>query len=905
VWVVDASPLEATQAQGLLSGTYAVERFSDTAPVLEHLSREGAVPHLLLLDWQLPGGAGQEACRLLRERHDEVTLPILVLLEGGDRDERRAALAAGANDSVTRPYVEEELLARVRTLVRMSTQAEEARAQGEAVRARQEAEALAARLRESEERYRALFESIDDGFCIMQMLLDASGETVDYRFLETNATFERHTGLKDAVGRTARELVPDLDASWFERYGRVAATGEALRFESPAPAMGRWFEVFASRVGAPALRQVALVFKDITERKAAEEERTALLAREQAARAEAVAERQKLHDLFQQAPVAICIFEGPGHTYTFANSAYRALVGDKDVVGKALFEALPEMKGQGFDTQLSQVLATGLPVYGKERPAVLTRAGRSETAWVNFVFSPKRNASGQVDGVMQCAFEVTEQVRARWKEEALAERLRLSEEHLRRVVAVTRVGVWEVELSTQQVVADARFHELFGLAPGAPFSLKQSLALIHPEDSPRVSQAISDALSGKDGGHYHVEYRTRRFPDGRPQWVEARGQVSSGPEGKPVRFLGTGLDITARKTAELAQEALLEALGAQPLVGVAIYRGPRLVIERANPLFRRVVGSGRDIVGKPLLEAVPELEGQGFIDLVTRVRQTGEPFVGREARASFERGVGEPPEEFFFDFVYHPVQGADGHDAVLVLFQDVTHAVRARQFEQQLIGIVSHDLRNPLSAILLGAEGVLRREELEEQVRLLLLRMRSSAERALRMTRDLLDFTQARLGTGLGIERRPMDLCELVAQLADEVGASFPERQVDVETQGDCRGEWDPDRMAQLLTNLLTNALKYSPEDTPVRVITRAEGDALVLQVHNRGEPIPPNKLPVLFEPLQRATAEVDRTGRSVGLGLYIVDQVVRAHGGRVDVTSSEAAGTTFTVRLPRRGPVA
>jgi PAS domain S-box-containing protein len=801
VWLVEDNPLEATQAQGLLSGAYTVERFSDVAPVLERLSRGGAVPHLLLLDWQLLGGTGQEACRLLRERYDEVTLPILVLLAGAERDDRRAALAAGANDSVTRPYVEEELLARVRTLVRMRTQAEEARAQLEAererlqslfenvpaavctlrganhvfesvnplyqrllggrrdlvglpvaeampevvaqgfirllddvyrggepyvghdmpirlrrrgdsaledvfftfiyqprqdaagrtqgidvfafevtqhVRARQEAEALSARLREGEERYRTLFESIDDGFCIMQMLLDASGETVDYRFLETNATFERHTGLKNAVGRTARELVPDLDASWFERYGRVAATGETLRFESPAPAMGRWFEVFASRVGAPALRQVALVFKDITERKAAEEERTALLAREQAARAEAEAERQKLHALFQQAPVAISIHEGPRHTYTFANSAHRTLMGDREVVGKALLEALPELKGQGFDTQFDQVVATGLPVYGKERPVVLTRAGRPETAWFNFVFSPKRSASGQVDGVMQCAFEVTEQVRARWKEEALAERLRLSEEHLRRVVDVTRVGVWEVELSTQQVVADARFHELFGLAPGAPFSVKDSLALTHPEDSPRVTQAISDVLSGKDGGHYHVEYRTRRFPDGRVQWVEARGQVSFGPDGKPVRFLGTGLDITARKTAELAQQALLEALSAQPLVGVALYRGPRLVIEWANPLFRRVIGNGRDIVGKPLLEAVPEIGNQGFLDIITRVRRTGQPFIGREARASFERGAGEPPEEFFFDFVYHPVQGADGHDAILVLFQDVTHAVRAR-----------------------------------------------------------------------------------------------------------------------------------------------------------------------------------------------------------------------------------
>ncbi|HEY0738823.1 MAG TPA: PAS domain S-box protein, partial [Herpetosiphonaceae bacterium] len=127
-----------------------------------------------------------------------------------------------------------------------------------------------AALRLSEERYRTLFESIDEGFCILEMIFDADNQPIDYRFLEMNPAFERHTGLVDAIGRTARELVPNLEAFWFETYGSVALTGKSIRFENRAEEMHRWFDVYASRVGDATSRKVALVFNNITERKQAE-----------------------------------------------------------------------------------------------------------------------------------------------------------------------------------------------------------------------------------------------------------------------------------------------------------------------------------------------------------------------------------------------------------------------------------------------------------------------------------------------------------------------------------------------------------------------------------------------------------------------------------------------------------
>ena len=132
------------------------------------------------------------------------------------------------------------------------------------------------RLSESEKRYKTLFDSIDEGFCVIEMIFDGAERPVDYRFLDVNAAFERQTGLGHATGRTVRELVPEQEAHWFETYGRIAMSREAERFEAPAEALGRHYEVYAFPVGAPAERTVGVLFNDITTRKRAEEERELL-----------------------------------------------------------------------------------------------------------------------------------------------------------------------------------------------------------------------------------------------------------------------------------------------------------------------------------------------------------------------------------------------------------------------------------------------------------------------------------------------------------------------------------------------------------------------------------------------------------------------------------------------------
>jgi K+-sensing histidine kinase KdpD len=225
---------------------------------------------------------------------------------------------------------------------------------------------------------------------------------------------------------------------------------------------------------------------------------------------------------------------------------------------------------------------------------------------------------------------------------------------------------------------------------------------------------------------------------------------------------------------------------------------------------------------------------------------------------------------------------------------------RRTEFEQQLIGIVSHDLRNPLGAITMAAGLLQVSPGLNERQLKAAHRIASSCNRATRLIRDFLDFTQARLGSGIPLNRRPMDLHDVTRHVVDEVRQAHPTREVQLEASGEGHGQWDPDRISQVLTNLVGNALAYSPAHTPVRVSTSSEPGFAVLQVHNQGTPISPELLPRLFEPLTRGAPTEGQHSRSIGLGLYIVREILRGHGGSVEVSSSEQEGTTFTVRLPR-----
>jgi signal transduction histidine kinase len=238
-------------------------------------------------------------------------------------------------------------------------------------------------------------------------------------------------------------------------------------------------------------------------------------------------------------------------------------------------------------------------------------------------------------------------------------------------------------------------------------------------------------------------------------------------------------------------------------------------------------------------------------------------------------------------------------ESVLRFTQDVEEA------KETFLAILGHDLRTPLGAIRTSATFLLEAAALEEPHRALAAGIVGSAGRSATMVGDLLDFTRSRLGDGIPVVRAEADLGTLVRDLVGEVVAAYPGAPIRVDAGPELRGRWDAARLGQALGNLIVNAVQHGADGAPIAVDVRGADDLVTVAVRNRGPAIPPEQLDGIFNPLKARrgprTAAVRGPTGSLGLGLYIAERIVSAHGGHIEVESSEADGTTFTVALPRR----
>lgn len=543
------------------------------------------------------------------------------------------------------------------------------------------------------------------------------------------------------IGRIAEEQKPHLtndvpndprvsDKEWARREGMIAFAGY------PLVVAGRTVGVMAMFARRPlpertlsALGAVADGVAVAVDRHRAEMERDRLLA-------ELELERGRLATVFQQAPAFIATTRGPEHVFEIANPAYRRLVGDREVVGRPVARALPEVVEQGFVELLDGVYRTGEAFVGTEVPVVLRRepGGQPEEVRVNFVYQPLAGPGGAVQGILVHGVDVTAQVEARRQVEEQAVELEAQKEEL--VLQTARLEEIQMELELSNEELQGANDELRRLGAQAARERAHLAAVV--EHAP-VGIVIAEAPSGRIvSGNRRVEeifrhpvlrsahvgeYRewvahhadgrrveSHEFPlarvfatgevagpseylyqrgDGTHAWVRITGAPLRDPSGALTGGLVVIDDIDAERRAEQERERLLHELEVErarlgqvfsesPAV-MALYTGPDHVITLVNPTWERTVGKP-GALGRPFREVFPEFAESGLFEMLDRVYDTGEPFVDPEVHVPLERWGSGVYEDSWWNLVWRPLagEGPDGRD-ILVHAVDVTAQVLARK----------------------------------------------------------------------------------------------------------------------------------------------------------------------------------------------------------------------------------
>lgn len=357
------------------------------------------------------------------------------------------------------------------------------------------------------------------------------------------------------------------------------------------------------------------------------------------------------------------------------NDAFRPSLGDSgkhpSLLGQTGEEGWPEIKDR-IDFLRTEILEKGRSVYQEDAMVPLFRNGRLENAYWVYSYSPVIAEDGKPGGILVTCYETTQKVITQQHLQEKAEQLEFA-------LTATGLGTWDADLATQVSVINARLRTLFGFHPSSGIKMQDFLDCVVPGDLPRVTAALEQALQGH--GAYEVEHGITNKITGQRLEILAKGKVWFDDNGRPYRITGTVQDITVKASAlrSLTQsEKRFRSLIEQAPIATCLFVGPELRIEVANEGMIRFWGRGTSVIGKPLREAVPELEGQPFLGILDEVYRTGVPYVAVDTPATLR--VDGVPGTYYFDFTYKPLVDENGQVyAIMEIATDVTDRLLVRQ----------------------------------------------------------------------------------------------------------------------------------------------------------------------------------------------------------------------------------
>ncbi|MGQ9682402.1 MAG: PAS domain S-box protein [Anaerolineae bacterium] len=598
--------------------------------------------------------------------------------------------------------------------------------------------------------------------------------------------------------------------------------------------------------------------------------------------------------------------------YTYASPRVRLLLGyePEEVVGKTPFDLMHPEEAERVGAIFADICRRGVPFSGLENTN-LHKDGRLvilETSGV-----PVFNDSGDLLGYRGIDRDITVRKQAEIEQERLHKEVEAQRQRFRAVIdsapaaiALARAPDWTIEIVNPAALALMR-------APDVP---GRRAAEVAPESAPRVLPMLEQVVRTPEAYHAtDAPLFVRRGPGGPVE--EAFLTFSLVPmraaDGHVEAVLAMAVDTTERVLAQRREEAAREAERRAAELdatinaisdGLLIY-GPHNEIVRMNSAAERLMEiSAAEYDARSLEERVKSYR---MSDADGRPLTPAETPAARALRGETVSGfrmIGSRDSHSRQVLVSAgPIRDEEGRILGAVLsFSDITPIVELQEQREDLLRAVSHDLRNPLSAVLGTAQLVehrLGRAGMERE-RQGLQTIITAARRMDAMIQDLVDA--ARLESGqLQLSLAPLDLPRLAQGLLRRMAAAQDTSRIRIEApEGMPPALADPGRVERVLTNLLTNALKYSPPDTPVNVTFTSRANEIITSVSDRGPGIPPEAMPQLFQRYRRAPIANGREG--LGLGLYISRQLVEAHGGRIWVESEVGVGSTFSFSLPVAG---
>jgi two-component system CheB/CheR fusion protein len=740
-------------------------------------------------------------------------------------------------------------------------------------------------LRASEEKYRTLFNEMDEAYAVVEVMADAAGRWTDFVFHEVNPAFMRHTGMPYPVGRTATQLLGTPNPRWAELYGRAAQTGEPIRLEEAETTLGRVFDLNIFRLGGEGSRQVAVLFTDITERKRAEA----------AMRESEWRYRLLFENMSEGFALAELIRDEAGRPvdwrYLEVNAAWAQTgVAPAETVGRTAREVNPSIEPYWIETY-GRVVETGQPVN-------LENWAEGLGKWFGtLAFKHSEDRFGLLFR------DVTERHEADTA-------LRASESRYRALFESIDEGFVVAELlyDEQGRAVDALYLEGNPAASrltGVPDYTQRRFSEVVPGAEPYWMEVYDRVI--RTG----VAERLERYaaPLGRWYDVHVSRAANGRPGGEPSSACRVAIvfqEITARKHAEAAlreSEARFRALAeASPALIWQIDGDAAL--SYVNQRCQDVTGASLDqLRGLGWHSVVHPGDAAGYLDAVARALREQQPM---QHRVRVRRSDGS---HHWFESHALPWYAADGQFRGMVgISIDVNEAVQAEEAlktadrrKDEFLATLAHELRNPLAPIS-NALQFLRHPGGKRRADRLLAMVERQVRHMVRLVDDLMEVTRISRGK-VDLRCAPVTLAEVLNSAVETSLPAFEHKrqQLTVEaTDETLRLDADKVRLTQVFANLLNNAAKYTAPGGQAWLTARRNGNEVLVTVRDTGMGIREEQLPLIFEMFSQPHGRDGHTDSGLGIGLAMVRSLVELHGGAVEAHSGgPGQGSEFVVRLP------